>query len=489
MNLLSWLTHPSPKRVRPLVGGLDMDMPLLYLSPQDPWRIRDSFEGTVVLGQTGSGKTSGSGAALARAFLSHGFGGVVLTAKPDERRLWEGYARDTGRSDSLIVIAPERRWRFNFLEYESRRPGRGGGLTENLTRLFSEAMEVAERRSAEREDFWSRAARQLLHNAIDLLLLSGERVTLEGIYDVIISAPNEAEELRSAEFQRSSRCMRCLNEGRRRGQPPVRQPDWNVTSNFWENEFVRLSARTRSCVVAMVTSLVDPLLRGELHMLFGTETNFVPEMIHEGAVVIVDLPVLEFGSVGQLCQVLFKFIFQRSTERRDVSRHGTPVFLWADEAQFFTTSHDAIFQSHARSARVATVYLSQSLPGFIAAIGGGGNASAFVHALLASLGTKIFHANACSQTNRFAAETIARQWQFRGSAGTSSSEGEGGGARTSRSFGSSEALDFQIEPYEFTQLRKGGPENGGLVEAIVFQGGRLFHESGKNHLKVTFGQG
>src|SRR5205814_2119261 len=98
------------------------------------------------------------------------------------------------------------------------------------------------------------------------------------------------------------------------------------------------------------------------------------------------------GTVGQLCQVLFKFLFQRSSERRDPSRHGVPAFLWADEAQLFATSHDAIFQGTARSARVATVYLTQSLPGYHAAIGAGGNGQAFVHALTANLATKIFHA-------------------------------------------------------------------------------------------------
>ena len=36
---------------------------------------------------------------LARAFLAHGYGGLVLTVKPDERALWERYARETGRSE------------------------------------------------------------------------------------------------------------------------------------------------------------------------------------------------------------------------------------------------------------------------------------------------------------------------------------------------------------------------------------------------------
>ena len=65
-----------------------LDQPLLWVSDKDPWRIRDACEGVQVFGAPGSGKTSGPGAALAKAFLSYGFGGVVLTAKPGERQLW-----------------------------------------------------------------------------------------------------------------------------------------------------------------------------------------------------------------------------------------------------------------------------------------------------------------------------------------------------------------------------------------------------------------
>ena len=46
----------------------------------DLWRVKDACEGTVIFGGTGSGKTSGSGRALATAFLAAGFGGLVLCA-------------------------------------------------------------------------------------------------------------------------------------------------------------------------------------------------------------------------------------------------------------------------------------------------------------------------------------------------------------------------------------------------------------------------
>ena len=52
----------------------------------DMWRIKDACEGTIIFGGTGSGKTSGSGRAIATSFLSAGFGGLVLCAKPESPR-------------------------------------------------------------------------------------------------------------------------------------------------------------------------------------------------------------------------------------------------------------------------------------------------------------------------------------------------------------------------------------------------------------------
>ena len=41
------------------------------------------FTGFQIFGGTGSGKTSGSGSFIASAMLASGFGGLVLTFKPD----------------------------------------------------------------------------------------------------------------------------------------------------------------------------------------------------------------------------------------------------------------------------------------------------------------------------------------------------------------------------------------------------------------------
>src|SRR5262245_36912248 len=119
-----------------------LDRTLLVLDGGNPVTTRQACEGTQVFGATGSGKTTGSGAAFARAFLQAGFGGLVLTAKPDEAMRWVSYCEEAGRLEDLLVFEPRGDLAFNFLEYERRRPGAGAGLTENIVRLFMTVLEV-----------------------------------------------------------------------------------------------------------------------------------------------------------------------------------------------------------------------------------------------------------------------------------------------------------------------------------------------------------
>ncbi|MEO5913306.1 MAG: hypothetical protein ABIS50_03665 [Luteolibacter sp.] len=53
------------------------------------WTLNDAFQGAQVFAATGSGKSSGSGRAIACTFLESNMGGLVLTAKVDERATWE----------------------------------------------------------------------------------------------------------------------------------------------------------------------------------------------------------------------------------------------------------------------------------------------------------------------------------------------------------------------------------------------------------------
>src|SRR5665213_247054 len=276
---------------------------LISVGPDDI-TIGRAVEGTLIFGATGSGKTSGSGQLLARSYLDAGFSGLVLCAKSEERRIWEKYCAECSRLDDLVIFGPGQPWRFNALDYELHREGAGAGLTENIVNLLSAILELAERNSSqgggkEDEGYWKRALKQLLRNLVDLLVMAKGSVSVPELYRLVVSAPTSLDQVRSEEWRKRSFCFQCLIEGERREKSPREEHDFGIVADYFMLEFPGLSDKTRSIVVSTCTSMVDVLNRGILRELFCGETNITPKDIEDGKIIVVDLPVKEFGDVGQ----------------------------------------------------------------------------------------------------------------------------------------------------------------------------------------------
>ncbi len=479
-----------------------LDDVLLRWSRDDVWTVRDAIQGTLILGATGSGKSTGSGAYLAETLLSNGFGGLVLTAKGAECATWEKYCERTGRAEDLVIFGPKGPWRLNFLDYEMNRGGGGAGITENIVALLSTVLEVADRTTntsgggREDEGYWRKATRQLMRNDIDLLRMAGAKISVPDLYRVVISAPRSRDEARSDQWKATSLCFQRLAEAYARDKTTRDQADLEIVFDYFMSEFPALGDKTRSVIISTFSSTIDILHRGLLGDLFCSETNITPEEIEAGKVIVVDLPAKEYAEVGIYAQVIWKYIFERAIERRTVVKDTRPVFLWIDEAQLFTTSYDAQFQSTCRSARVATVLLSQNLSSFFASLGGVEKGRTEATALFGNLTTKILHSNADSTTNEWAATLIGRSRQYFANGNSSSSDDQlmamigldGFGQSKSASAGFSESYEFEIQPAEFSRLRTGGPANNWIVDGIVFQSGKVFRASGTTWIPVTFKQ-
>jgi hypothetical protein len=486
-----FLSPPKSKAGPPMLPpvipiGWNLDEPLLHLSnrPGDTWNIRDACEGTQIFGATGSGKTSGSGRALAHAFLRNGFGGLVLCAKPDEPQLWLRYAAQAGRGRDLVMFSREH---FNFLHYEANRPGAGTGQTENLVMLFMQVAEIASQRHgyAPSDDYWQRAVKQLLRNAIDLVMLARGRVTLPDLFEVIRTAPQDSEQSKSQAWQSKSACYQYIQEAETKAKAnPDLLPEFQMTQRYWLAEFPQMDNRPRSSIVSLFTTLADCFLRGELRKLFSTDTTVIPDHTTLGRIIIVDLPVKEWNELGQYAGVLMKFMTQKALERRNDS-DGRPVFIWADEAHYFTTDYDQIFQTTARSSRACTVYLTQNYSNYLSALGGE-VARPKVDSLLGNLQTKIFHQNGDAVTNRWAAEAIGRRLKYR--YGSSVSHGVSAqGYTNSVTESEQQVLELDLEPSAFTTLLKGGTPSQNVVEAVIFQSGRVW-SNGRTWLRALFPQ-
>lgn len=461
---------PQPVALEPY----DPRTVLLQFGRGQDWTLRDAYEGVQIFGGTGSGKTSGSGAALALSFLRQGFGGLVLSAKPDERALWESYCAATGRE--LTIFGPGSGKHFNFLDYEFSRPGSGAGLVSNVAELFTAIAERKPGQGGGNEAYFESAMKQMLRRAIDAVTRGKGALSLPMIMDAIMSAPQTQSEAESKTWKEKSFLASCLKaaEAKRTAE---NTPDLDHTRRFWLREFPSLGDRTRSSIVSMFTVLADGFLTGPIHDLFCTRLNIVPEETHAGRIIFVDLPVEVYKEVGVAAQLLWKHCWQEATARRQPEKDGgIPTFLWADESQFFCSSGDIRFQATARSKRACTVYLTQNLPSYFYQAG-----QDRTNALLGNLQTKIFHSNGDHVTNTYAADSIARGVTRRSS--TNVSPGNGG-----VSIGTSESVDYIVPPAEFLRLRKGGPENRSLVDAYIFQAGRVWPGTGENFLKATFQQ-
>lgn len=457
----------------------------MQLTERDWYTIGHSLEGNSIFGQTGSGKSSGPGKTIALAFLRAGYGGLVTTTKPSDTDDWRMLAKIAGRERDLRIVTPGGPWALSLLQYAYQAGGsaRGSGLSDNVVGLALEYLQARDRsRGVPSDPFWMDSAKALLCNSVELLGLAGEIITFPGIAKIISSSASSPEEVRSEEWGRESYLNALVSKAVARTDLTAAQTlDLKVAIEYWLHDFPRIDPKTRSGIVATTKSLTFPFERSLLSSLFGGESNCFPEdCFRTGAIVVLDLPVKEYGDAGLAAQILYKTVWQRAMERRDVTREPRPVFLMVDEYQNFVTPYDALFQATARSSRTATIVLTQNVDSIVSRFPGQtGKAEAL--ALLGNFNLKIFCSQDHVETNEIAAKMCGEEWVTRQNV----SAGLGmGGTMTA---GTAEQRRFLVDPITFMRLLKGGPDNHGRVQALCFRSGRPFSNN-LNHVLVNFHQ-
>lgn len=494
----------------------DLDAPLIKLSRNDSWTLRDAVAGTHIFGGNGSGKTTGSGQTIAKAFLRAGMGGLVLCAKPDEAENWQRYAKTCGRTQQLITVSPSQPWRFNFIQYELGRDGDPASRVENLLSTLMNVLEQTGRERGSGEDnFWQQAAELLLKNALMVMAASQSHFTLFDLQRFIDTAPLSDTQAAGSDWQRSD-CAQRLNAARASYEAAGRQHDFAVLHNYWTVQFPRLADRTRSSITFTLSTILQDLQTGTLRELFSTGSNFFPEDTHEGAIIILDLPAV-LNRTYAVAQTLFKVVWQQAALRRmqAVGRHTRPIFLWADEAHFFVSPYDTSFQSLARATRAATVYMTQNLSSYHHRLPSK-NAEAVTAALMGYFQTQIFHAQADPKTIQHAQSLFGKREitrhndSYSRSTGTNRSYGSGrnSGYSTSRDtftwnagenwnvstgtsdqitrgYSTSTTVEDVLQAHHFTTLKSGTEQEQGISEAIVFRTGRSW-SNGQTFLPAQF---
>ena len=209
----------------------------------------------------------------------------------------------------------------------------------------------------------------LVTNEINIDILDELGEVIEGINikdDDEEESEDDNEETDNDSDRDGNYCLRCLSQAYMNilgdDDDSPRLNAFDLVFPYFTQTFSTMGDRTRSTITESFMGLAEPFLSGLLYRHFSGVTNIYPELTYEEQkIIVLDFPVKEYLEAGIIGQCVFKLLFQQVIERRDVNKFPIPVFLWADEAQYFVNPYDQIFLTTARGSRAVTVFLSQNI--------------------------------------------------------------------------------------------------------------------------------
>ena len=417
-----------------------------------------------------------------------GAGALFLTTKPEEPDLIRKWAKSVGREMDICEVTAAGPHTMNMLELAVSQKGlNSAGGTEGIVSLLNEGTDLVDR-NADRKSgdnaIWESARNAFTRNLVDALRIVGAEIQIHALSEFVATAPRtrqEAESLRAKieeivlgrseanALSVAGRVLLLVRLAIRTGETDVDSDTCRATWDYWMKEWVNLPQKTMGSIEFTWGTLVGALKRGDLAALCMKRTTLHPSALRNGSIVVLNLPTREFGDAGRVVQGMMKYLFQKELERGgDGHDKSRPVLLAIDEAAGFLTPYDVTFQSTARSSRVCTLMATQSLASVRQVLGSDG-----AETLLGVLQTKVIH-SVDGETSRWAADLIGQDWD------TQMTFQNNGG------YSFSQQMKYKVEPIRFSQLARGGPENGLLCEAVVFKPGARWN--GENFVKVAFSQ-
>lgn len=472
-----------------------LDRPIISLSDSDHLSFRQ-MSGILGIGDPGSGKSSALGKQFFCGFARAGCGALCHAIKSDDAETFISWARESGRERDVVVFNEASGLRFDPLAYEWTRSGvRGGGDAESIITYFSTLLTLSHPQSGGgNERFWELAAEQAMRNAIKLIQLANEPLSIVNVHRAISSFPDHPGQQDEQGWEEHSYTASLINaiRGRKETLSETQWQDLETATEFVFHRWAALDERPRSSIAMTFAGMADKFLFHPLRGIFASGAyDFTPEQItHEQKILIIDYPILEYGKeTARLINVMVQLTCQRAWLRHQYKPGCcNGAFLYMDEFQLLMHKFQNHFVQVSRSSGVAVIALTQTLLNLAEELGES-HLGAKTKAFLANLGIKIALRSTCPDTCTYYSDVIGKTYRYMDnfSAGSGGNEGQ-----SHTSFGGSRQLVYQVEPYEFTSLARPDGQNP-LAEAMVFCGGDHFNATrtdkcplGRNHLQVHF---
>jgi hypothetical protein len=478
-----------PKEAKTEAPPQSLDTPLMVWDELNDLTPRDLLAGGLhAYGRTGSGKTS-SLWKLARSILAHKNSSLlVLCPKMGEHKQWMKLARSVGRGEDIVLIDPKNYWRFNMVGHWVNGPA---GV-ESVVRFIMElrtAVFREQQSSGGDHSVWRQYEEVCIRNCVVALKCAGEDITAGNIHKLIISAPSVPSVIDTKEWQ-AGYCNEVLKKGHCAKLPTIERNDFEQARDYLAGVWPGMGDRTQGSILMGVVATLNAMNTGIAREMFGEETNITPKQAIEGRkIVIVNMSPDQYGSVGLLANIGWKYCWQKEVLKRDIEDDSPIAGVWGDESSLWVSDFDAEYLSRCRSYQGFQVYICQSLANYQATLPSG-KSEAIIDALLSNFSHKLFFALGDSKTAEWAANLCGKELQILSGGSVQHSPfslvPSNAGDTHSTSF--HEQYEYAVRPEEFMNgMRTGSPVNDYRVDAILVRSGKAF-ASGFPMLSVTFDQ-
>ena len=448
----------------------------------------------LAIGGTGSGKTSKLRLTPRDAFRRGGdqIGALWAGVKPDEYANALAVVRSAGCEDRLLHLKPGNGFTYNFLAYELN--DRPGGNAVTATNLLQDLNRQLNASKGESDDFWANLFGRKAQCGITIAHYAlRDRVTIEAVYQLILSAPVSFEQVASDAFRAKSYCFDLLKRAESNVANADEHRQLKQAATFFLSEAIQLGDKARQAAVSQVIAVLTPFLQEPLYSVVNaTRSTFKPTMPNEGYIAMMDAPVMVLGDAGRFFQTLVTTqVIEASLARTDTS---CLTLIIRDELQKLIgdANKEAMWLSVARSTRTAFVAGVQSIPTLQSAMGGN-RAEQELHSLLANYSTKCVLSNPCKVTNSYFSDAWGEHREEFLSVSENKSEEDWdllnmitGNDRLV--FSMSEQVRPRCPIESFSKLRRGGPVNDWLIDFFLTQSGRTYGPAGAPFKRVTFTQ-
>lgn len=408
---------------------------------------------------------------LMLASFEAGDGALILCPNQDTEIRVSELAWQAGRGHDLIVVRPDGKRRCNVIEYALNSVGGRGSIEEAFDDLWC-GVELVNRGTVSKQGdaFFDTGGKMLLKYGMVVLYGAYQKVNLGKLLEIIQTLPPSIPAME--EHEERYAILRHLEVARqffKRGE----NHQLDMAGDYFLKSIPLLSDRTRSSLSIVAEVKLSPCWEEPIYSLFFKgESNWSPDDVLKGRIVIFDVPYSVYGSASRCAGAMIKQSVQKAALRRDMSDYDNApaVGIWADDCSAWLTPFDILAAERGRKNKLFHCFAYQGQSTLESGYGGGMEGKSQADALLLNFNTRFMLGQTDPATRANNAEVIGKEEVIviSQSASVNATKGrEGGSEGRSANYTPTER---HVVPERAWIGLKNGANKKGIVEAIVFTG-------------------